>query len=47
MKNIDVATCAEIMEFNAIFKKKYWYDRDEDEDFDERITIYTDLVNKL
>jgi len=47
MKNIEVATGAEIMEFNAIFKKKYWYDRDEDEDFDERIAIYTDLVNNL
>jgi hypothetical protein len=47
MKNAEVATGAEIMEFNAIFKKKYWYDRDEDEDFDNRIAIYTDLVNNL
>lgn len=47
MKNAEVATGVEIMEFNAIFKKKYLYDRDEDEDFDERIAIYTELVNNL
>jgi hypothetical protein len=47
MKEANVATGAEIMEFNANFKEKYVYDNDEDEDFDERIAIYTALVDKL
>jgi hypothetical protein len=47
MKDAKVATGAEIMEFNTIFKEKYLYDRDEDEDFDDRIAIYTALVDKL
>jgi hypothetical protein len=47
MKNAEVATVDEIMEFNAIFKERYLYDRDANEDFDERIAIYTALVDKL
>jgi len=47
MKNADVATCAEIMEFNEIFKELYLYDRDSNEDFEERIAIYKALVDEL
>jgi len=47
MRNAEVATVDEIMEFNAIFKERYLYDRDADEDFDERIAIYTALVDEL
>ena len=47
MKNAEIATVDEIMEFNAIFKERYLYDRDANEDFDERIAIYTALVDEL
>jgi hypothetical protein len=47
MKNADVATCAEIMEFNEIFKELYLYDRDSNENFEERIAIYKALVDEL
>ncbi len=47
MKKEIVSRGVDIMKFNRIFNDKILYDRDEGEDFDERIAIYTDLVNKL
>jgi hypothetical protein len=38
----EVATDAELAEFNATYDAKF-----DETDFDERIAIYTDLVNKL
>jgi hypothetical protein len=38
----EVATDAELAKFNATYDAKF-----DETDFDERIAIYTDLVNKL
>ena len=47
MKKEIVSQGVDIMEFDRIFNNKMLYDRDEYEDFDERIATYTALVDKL